>query len=53
MRRESKTLRLSEAKKSGQKVVLDLQFSELMAPNEIHSLVKQGLRMDLVETLEL
>ncbi|KAM0049105.1 putative tRNA (guanine(9)-N(1))-methyltransferase [Helianthus debilis subsp. tardiflorus] len=39
--RESKTLRLSEAKKSGQKVVLDLQFSELMAPNEIQSLVKQ------------
>ncbi|KAL4585342.1 hypothetical protein LXL04_009960 [Taraxacum kok-saghyz] len=39
--RESKILRLSEAKKHGQKIVIDLQFSDLMAPNEIHSLVKQ------------
>ncbi|XP_076902840.1 tRNA (guanine(9)-N1)-methyltransferase [Bidens hawaiensis] len=39
--RVSKALRLSEAKNNGQNVVLDLQFSELMAPNEIHSLVKQ------------
>ncbi|KAL8228301.1 hypothetical protein R6Q57_015885 [Mikania cordata] len=39
--RESKALRLSEAKKNGQNVVLDLQFSDLMAPNEIHSLVQQ------------
>ncbi|KAD4982241.1 hypothetical protein E3N88_18912 [Mikania micrantha] len=39
--RESKALRLSEAKKHGQNVVLDLQFSDLMAPNEIHSLVQQ------------
>ncbi|KAL7606140.1 uncharacterized protein LOC111886228 [Lactuca sativa] len=39
--RESKALRLSEAKKHGQNVVIDLEFSDLMAPNEIHSLVKQ------------
>ncbi|KAI3745337.1 hypothetical protein L1987_58448 [Smallanthus sonchifolius] len=39
--RESKALRLSEAKKHGQKIVLDLQFSDLMATNEIHSLVNQ------------
>ncbi|KAJ0836301.1 putative tRNA (guanine(9)-N(1))-methyltransferase [Helianthus annuus] len=38
---EEERLKTIEAKKSGQKVVLDLQFSELMAPNEIHSLVKQ------------
>ncbi|CAH1423708.1 unnamed protein product [Lactuca virosa] len=39
--RESKALRLSEAKKHGQNIVIDLEFSDLMAPNEIHSLVKQ------------
>ncbi|GKD72037.1 hypothetical protein Tco_1330319, partial [Tanacetum coccineum] len=39
--RETKLLRLNEAKKNGCNLVLDLQFSHLMAPNEIHSLVKQ------------
>ncbi|KAI3718583.1 hypothetical protein L6452_19460 [Arctium lappa] len=39
--RESKALRLSEAKKHGQNIVVDLEFSDLMAPNEIHSLIKQ------------
>ena len=39
--RETKALRLSEAKKHGQNIVVDLQFSNLMAPNEIHSLIKQ------------
>ncbi|XP_071707561.1 tRNA (guanine(9)-N1)-methyltransferase-like [Rutidosis leptorrhynchoides] len=39
--RQSKSVRLSEAKKHGQNIVIDLQFSYLMAPNEIHSLVKQ------------
>ncbi|GJZ98933.1 tRNA (guanine(9)-N1)-methyltransferase [Tanacetum coccineum] len=35
--RETKLLRLNEAKKNGCNLVLDLQFSHLMAPNEIHS----------------
>lgn len=39
--RETKLFRLNQAKKNGCNVVLDLQFSNLMAPNEIHSLVKQ------------
>nr|XP_043616602.1 tRNA (guanine(9)-N1)-methyltransferase [Erigeron canadensis] len=39
--RLTKSNRLSQAKLSGQNIVVDLEFSHLMAPNEIHSLVKQ------------
>ena len=33
--------RLNEAKKSGQNVVVDLEFSHLMSETELHSLVQQ------------
>ncbi|XP_027338697.1 tRNA (guanine(9)-N1)-methyltransferase [Abrus precatorius] len=39
--KESKRERLSLAREQGQNVVVDLQFSHLMNPNEIHSLVQQ------------
>ncbi|RDX69080.1 trm10 [Mucuna pruriens] len=39
--KESKRERLSIAREQGQNVVVDLQFSHLMNPNEIHSLVQQ------------
>nr|DAD23675.1 TPA_asm: hypothetical protein HUJ06_025138 [Nelumbo nucifera] len=39
--REMKIERLRRAKEEGQKIVVDLEFSDLMAPNEIHSLVQQ------------
>ncbi|TKY72276.1 tRNA (guanine(9)-N1)-methyltransferase [Spatholobus suberectus] len=40
-KKESKRERLSLAREQGQNVVVDLQFSHLMNPNEIHSLVQQ------------
>ncbi|PIA25596.1 hypothetical protein AQUCO_11000015v1 [Aquilegia coerulea] len=33
--------KMNRAKESGQKIVLDLEFSDLMTSNEIHSLVQQ------------
>lgn len=39
--KENKRERLSKAKECGQNVVVDLEFSHLMNPNEIHSLVQQ------------
>lgn len=39
--RENKVQRLNGAKQNGQNVVIDLEFSHLMAPNEINSLVQQ------------
>ncbi|XP_020221155.1 tRNA (guanine(9)-N1)-methyltransferase [Cajanus cajan] len=39
--KECKRERLSLAREHGQNVVVDLQFSHLMNPNEIHSLVQQ------------
>lgn len=39
--KEDKRERLSVARERGQNVVVDLQFSHLMNPNEIHSLVQQ------------
>lgn len=39
--RERKTERLSRAKQCGQKIVIDLEFSHLMTPSEINSLVQQ------------
>lgn len=39
--REKKSERLNNAKENGQNVVVDLGFSNLMAPNEINSLVQQ------------
>ncbi|KAK7331157.1 hypothetical protein VNO77_25374 [Canavalia gladiata] len=39
--KESKRERLTLAREQGQNVVVDLQFSHLMNPNEIHSLVQQ------------
>lgn len=39
--RENKVQRLNGAKQNGQSVVIDLEFSHLMAPNEINSLVQQ------------
>ncbi|KAL2341417.1 hypothetical protein Fmac_009357 [Flemingia macrophylla] len=39
--KEEKRERLSLAREVGQNVVVDLQFSHLMNPNEIHSLVQQ------------
>ncbi|RRT75690.1 hypothetical protein B296_00028833 [Ensete ventricosum] len=39
--REMRALRLRRAAEVGPKVVLDLEFSDLMTPNEIHSLVQQ------------
>ncbi|XP_061344361.1 tRNA (guanine(9)-N1)-methyltransferase [Gastrolobium bilobum] len=39
--KECKRERLFRAREQGQNVVIDLQFSHLMTPNEIHSLVKQ------------
>ncbi|KAK7412750.1 hypothetical protein VNO78_04346 [Psophocarpus tetragonolobus] len=39
--KENKRERLSVAREQGQNVVVDLQFSHLMNPNEIHSLVQQ------------
>lgn len=39
--KEDKRERLSVAREKGQNVVVDLQFSNLMNPNEIHSLVQQ------------
>ncbi|KAJ4982068.1 hypothetical protein NE237_032905 [Protea cynaroides] len=39
--REKKIERLTRAKEEGQKIIIDLEFSDLMTPNEIHSLVQQ------------
>ncbi|GAV59828.1 tRNA_m1G_MT domain-containing protein [Cephalotus follicularis] len=39
--RERKTERLMRGKEFGQNIVVDLEFSHLMMPNEIHSLVQQ------------
>ncbi|KHN40786.1 RNA (guanine-9-)-methyltransferase domain-containing protein 2 [Glycine soja] len=39
--KEDKRERLTVAREKGQNVVVDLQFSHLMNPNEIHSLVQQ------------
>ncbi|KAF8414272.1 hypothetical protein HHK36_002273 [Tetracentron sinense] len=39
--RGKKFERLMKAKEEGQKIVIDLDFSDLMTPNEIHSLVQQ------------
>lgn len=39
--REKKIERLNRAKHSGQNIVIDLEFSHLMTPSEIHSLVQQ------------
>ncbi|GMP73499.1 hypothetical protein CsSME_00031241 [Camellia sinensis var. sinensis] len=39
--RDKKIERLSAAKQHGQNIVLDLQFSHLMTPSEINSLVQQ------------
>ncbi|XP_028205119.1 tRNA methyltransferase 10 homolog A-like isoform X2 [Glycine soja] len=41
LEKESKRERLTVARERGQNVVVDLQFSHLMNPNEIHSLVQQ------------
>ncbi|XP_071722553.1 uncharacterized protein [Rutidosis leptorrhynchoides] len=41
LEREKKMERLTKAKESGQKIVIDLEFSDLMMSNEIHSLVQQ------------
>ncbi|KAL9320722.1 hypothetical protein ACSQ67_012561 [Phaseolus vulgaris] len=41
LEKESKRERLTVAREQGQNVVVDLQFSHLMNPNEIHSLVQQ------------
>lgn len=39
--KEMKKERLTKAKKCGQNVVIDLEFSDLMTPTEINSLVQQ------------
>lgn len=39
--REKKIKRLTDAKEHGQNIVVDLDFSDLMMPNEINSLVQQ------------
>lgn len=39
--RENKIQRLTKAKESGQNIVIDLEFSDLMTSTEIHSLVQQ------------
>lgn len=39
--RELKIQRLTRAKEQGQNIVIDLEFSHLMASNELHSLVQQ------------
>lgn len=39
--RAERTERLRRAAEVGPKVVLDLEFADLMTPNEIHSLVQQ------------
>lgn len=39
--RKKKMERLNRAREAGQKIVVDLEFSDLMSPNEIHSLVQQ------------
>lgn len=39
--KEKKIERLTQAKESGQKIVIDLEFSHLMSPNEINSLCQQ------------
>ncbi|XP_047338342.1 tRNA (guanine(9)-N1)-methyltransferase [Impatiens glandulifera] len=39
--RDKKLERLKEAKQSGQNIVVDLEFSHLMTPSEMHSLVQQ------------
>ncbi|KAL0534482.1 hypothetical protein IC582_028773 [Cucumis melo] len=39
--REKKIVRLNTAKDCGQNIVIDLEFSHLMTPSEIHSLVQQ------------
>lgn len=39
--REKKIERMKRAIEVGQKIVVDLEFSDLMNPNEIHSLVQQ------------
>ncbi|QCD77305.1 tRNA methyltransferase 10 homolog A [Vigna unguiculata] len=41
LEKETKRERLTVAREQGQNVVVDLQFSHLMNPNEIHSLVQQ------------
>lgn len=45
--RDSKIRRLTEAKESGQNVVIDLEFSHLMTQSEIHSLVQQVVLVNL------
>ncbi|KAJ6741433.1 TRNA (GUANINE-9-) METHYLTRANSFERASE [Salix viminalis] len=39
--KEDKVQRLSKAKESGQNIVIDLEFADLMTTSEIHSLVQQ------------
>ncbi|XP_011040157.1 PREDICTED: tRNA (guanine(9)-N1)-methyltransferase-like isoform X1 [Populus euphratica] len=39
--KEEKTQRLRKAKESGQNIVIDLEFADLMTTSEIHSLVQQ------------
>ena len=39
--KEKKTQRLTNAKEHGQNIVVDLDFSDLMTPNEINSLAQQ------------
>ncbi|KAK4804098.1 hypothetical protein SAY86_003915 [Trapa natans] len=39
--KEKKMERLTQAKETGQKIVIDLEFSHLMSPNEINSLCQQ------------
>ncbi|XP_042479255.1 tRNA (guanine(9)-N1)-methyltransferase [Macadamia integrifolia] len=39
--REKKIERLTRAKEEGQKIIIDLEFSDLMTASEIHSLVQQ------------
>lgn len=41
LEKENKRERLTVAREQGQNVIVDLQFSHLMNPNEIHSLVQQ------------
>ena len=39
--KEDKVQRLSKGKESGQNIVIDLEFADLMTTSEIHSLVQQ------------
>lgn len=47
--REKKIERLARAKQSGQNIVIDLEFSHLMSPHEINSLVQQVSLLILCE----